>query len=172
MNNYFSKDGYAKMAIASKSFGAHEVLIDAEDIEKIQWLQWRLLKPFEHLYVVSGKNDVKRIYLHRLILSAPDDMEVDHINGNPLDNRKENLRLATRAQNNQNRKMHKRNAVGFKGVVAARKPGRFIGYIHTKEKKVHLGTFGSAEDAARAYNTAATEEYGEFAKLNTIKENA
>jgi hypothetical protein len=90
---------------------------------------------------------------------------IDHINGNPSDNRIANLRDASMSKNSMNRRTWSK--YGFKGVSKG-KCGKWHGYIGSARTKTqrHLGTFESIEDAARAYDAAAIEAYGEFALLN------
>lgn len=102
----------------------------------------------------------KTVYMHRLIMDVPNDFVVDHINGNTLDNRKENLRVCTKKENLRNRKLSKNNKVGYKGVWL--NGGRYQAAIVKK----HLGAFDTAEDAALAYDEAARKLFGDFARLN------
>lgn len=90
---------------------------------------------------------------------------VDHIDGNGMNNRWANLRLATRAQNAANSGLSVANKTGFKGVCAGKAPGRYRATIRIGGKQVSLGTFDNPEAAARAYRKAATEHHGEYARL-------
>jgi hypothetical protein len=105
--------------------------------------------------------------MHRFILSATDPaIDVDHRDHVGLNNQRFNLRIATRAQNNQNRGLVN-GACGFKGV--GRLPsGRHRARIAVNDNRIHLGTFNTAEDAARAYDAAAVKHYGEFALTNRM----
>lgn len=112
----------------------------------------------------------KHISLHRTLMNPPDDMVVDHINGNGLDNRRVNLRICTRAQNNHNKKKMGSNTSGFVGVYKYAPhgtwDGRWYALVTVAGRTKHLGTFKIAEDAARAYDAAAKELIGEYARLN------
>ena len=88
--------------------------------------------------------------------------DMDHVNGNPSDNRIKNLRLATRSQNCSNSKLRKDNGYGVKGVTL-RQNGRWIAQIQVAKKKFYLGSFGTAEAAHRRYHEAARELHGAFA---------
>lgn len=105
--------------------------------------------------------------LHRELLNAPAEMQVDHINGNVFDNRKCNLRLATATQNARNCRKLKPNSSGFKGVYLI-KSGRFQTMIRVNKKLLTLGTFDTALEAAQRYNEAARLHFGEFASLNQV----
>ncbi len=91
----------------------------------------------------------KKVYLHRWILDAPEGIQVDHVNGDGLDNRRENLRLATPRQNSENQTKPTRSATGFRGVREVA-PGSFAAYVNTRNRQVHLGCWGTAEEAAVA----------------------
>lgn len=101
---------------------------------------------------------------HRMILGLPEGNTqiVDHVNRNPLDNRRANLRICTRSQNCMNRKSTPRS--GFKGVV--QNGSGWAAHIKMNRKVHHLGTYRTKEEAARAYDSAAKRMFGEFAVLN------
>lgn len=104
----------------------------------------------------------KIIYMARLIMDAPDGVEVDHRNGKPLDCRRENLRFATPVQNAQNRKLYSHNTSGYKGVVWVKSVRRWKAVIGKDGKQEHLGYFETPREASDAYQKAATEHFGEF----------
>lgn len=89
--------------------------------------------------------------------------QIDHINGVRSDNKINNLRLATHAQNQQNKGLGKNNSTGFKGV-SLEKAGRFRARIQTRYGHISLGTFKSGEHAAAAYRIASAAIHGEFAR--------
>lgn len=107
-----------------------------------------------------------KLYMHRILLNAPDGVEVDHINGDSLDNRRCNLRLCSPTENQRNRSLASNNSSGYKGVYWDPHRNRWIARIKVNGTRKHLGRFMSAEDAARAYDQAALRYYGEFAKTN------
>lgn len=99
--------------------------------------------------------------LHRLIIDAPSGKGVDHINGDPLDNRRGNLRLCDQAQNSWNRGPAKNKASGLpKGVMRHRK--RFAAKMKVRGQNLHLGTYDTPEEADLAYRRAAEVHHGEF----------
>jgi len=102
----------------------------------------------------------RTIYMHRLIMGEPEVAQVDHINGDRLDNRRSNLRVCSRAENRRNTSKTARNSSGFVGVL--RRRNAWIAVIARK----HVGTFACPIEAARAYDAAARLRYGEFARLN------
>lgn len=110
------------------------------------------------------------IFMHRVILNTPLGYETDHSNGDGLDNRKENLRIATASQNKWNRNKYKNNTSGYKGVSWEKDRGRWRAYIILKTERIHLGYFNDKHEAARAYNAAAIKYHGEFACLNQVGE--
>ena len=113
----------------------------------------------------SVKNKTKHIYMHRLIMGNPKGKEIDHINFNGLDNRRENLRICSKSQNHFNIRKSK-SASKYKGVIAVPSTGKWAARIKVDGKKIHLGTFVNEADAGRAYDRAAIQYGGEFAFLN------
>lgn len=148
-------------------------LIDAEDAKRVLQYKWTLFsrkdrnKQTEYAvrYLRNGKDGRTSEGLHRFIMNEPKGFEVDHINGNGLDNRKANLRIATRAQNAQNIKRAD-NQTGFKGVYFHKGNQLFHACISANGQKYSCGYFDTAEEAARAYDAKAKELHKEFAVLN------
>ena len=138
------------------------LLLDPEDEHLRRWCNVR-----SDGYVEFSKLS-RRTYIHRVVIpDVPQDMFVDHINGNPSDNRKENLRVVSKAENTYNKKAH--SQCGYKGVRLHKQSGRWQCRITIEQRHIALGYYSTAEAAAEAYNKAATKHFGEFAKLNTIK---
>lgn len=135
--------------------------IDDEDAGLCS-LTWRLSSMGYAYTQVDGKTK----YLHRLVMGEPDG-EVDHRNRDKLDNRRANLRLATRSQNNANTSKRSNCSSRHKGVYLAKDGGApWKVDIWHKGRKIGLGRFDDEDEAGRAYDAAATEIYGEFACLN------
>jgi len=138
-------------------------LVDFSDLEELSKYKWFAVR--QRIGFVAGtKINYRMVYMHRLLLDT-DAPTVDHINGNGLDNRRLNLRPATRAQNSQNRGKHQTiHHSRFKGVTLHR--GKWVAYIYLNGKRKHLGYFSSQEEAAKAYDKSALENFGEFARTN------
>lgn len=133
------------------------------------------LKLIVHKYVYINtygypcvKINRKNLLLHRLVMNEPADLEIDHVNGDKLDLRKINLRKCTRMQNSDNIGHRSNNTSGFKGVIWDKRNKKWKSIIGHNNKQIYLGRFENKEDAATAYNEAATKYHGEFAKLNII----
>jgi hypothetical protein len=117
----------------------------------------------------NGRSKYHEVYLHRYIMKPPKGFQVDHINRDTLDNRRENLRICSPSQNSCNtRKRHGK----YKGVHFSTRTNKWVAQITKNRKCHHIGSFESEEDAARAYNRKATELNGCFAYLNQVKEVA
>ena len=102
--------------------------------------------------------------MHRMLTDAPSNLDVDHIDMNPLNNQKSNLRLCTRSQNMANTNPHKDNILGLKGVHWSKNNEKYVAMLCHKGKRFHLGCFDTPEDAKKAYDRKARLEFGEFAK--------
>lgn len=117
---------------------------------------------------IGGRSAKQHIYMHRYILMAPGEWEVDHINGNKLDNREHNLRLVKPSWNRANKGPMPRNTSGYKGVAWDKSRSCWVGHIQFQRKQYNLGRFTTKEEAARAYNEKAKELHGEAAWLNVV----
>jgi hypothetical protein len=145
------------------------VLVDDDTAEKLEAAAWagRNLR-------AARERDGYRLYvgaktLARLIMEAPPGTDVDHANGDTLDNQRGNLRVCTRQQNLQNRRGW--SSTGFKGVRYRKaRPGKtrecYEAWIGVDGRHVYAGRARTPEDAARLYDQAAVEHFGEFARLN------
>lgn len=144
--------------------------IDLEYIELISDYRWYAHKSkYSGFYARSAtKGDF--ISMHQLVLPKKESLYIDHINGDTLDNRRCNLRHATASQNQLNRaRMSKRNTSGYRGVYFHKNWKRWSANIWKDGKFTHIGSFGTAKEAAIAYNKATKETHGEFGRLNIIE---
>jgi len=146
-------------------------IIDDQDYRRISAYKWYIGSDGYARRTSYAKGKSKNIFMHRQILFPHkrefDGIETDHINGNRLDNRRSNLRAATREQNQWNRKKPETGGSSkYKGVSLHSRDNSWYAYITTNGKHKHLGSFDNEEQAARAYNIAAEELHGEFARLN------
>lgn len=140
-----------------------EIIIDAEDYPLLSCFNWRC---DSNGYPVSSSFTGVQTCISRIILISGDGPMVDHINGNVLDNRKENLRACTHTQNMWNRKTQKNNKLGVKGVYFCHHRLKYVARIVVNKKKINLGRFDKLEDAAQAYKDAALLYHGEFARIS------
>jgi len=141
-------------------------IVDEEDADRVLAFKWSATRCRDTGRYYAGRREGRRfVSLHRFILNAPPDRQVDHVNRDGLDNRRSNLRLATPSQNQWNRERRSDNRTGFKGVFA-HKSGKWQALIKANRKHIYLGLFDSKEDAARAYDLAALLLHGEFARIN------
>jgi len=134
-----------------------------EELSKHKWyFEGRYAARISSLHL--GKQ--KLIRMHRTICSTPDGMETDHINGDKLDNRRENLRICTRAENSRNKRKRAHNTSGYKGVYWYKQDKKWEAQIEIEGKNIHLGYFEDLLNAARAYDAAAIKLHGSFARTN------
>jgi HNH endonuclease len=141
-------------------------LVDDEDNWALSYVWHFRTDDYTYYVYRTLKLDGKWIkkQLHREILDAPPGVQIDHRNGNGLDNRRENLRLATNTQNSYNARRSRRNTSGIKGVSWNKHNQRWEAYIRANGKRRHLGYYQQLEDAAAARTKAELEYHGEFAR--------
>ncbi len=150
-------------------------LVDDDDYEKLSQNKWYVSKrrggkcfyAVRNVPLVNKKQTI--ILMHREILNVPDGLSIDHKNGNGLDNRKENLRIATHSENGQNQNPHKDNRFCIKGVHWREDIKKFRAGIRFNGKVIHLGHFNVLGDADQAYRVAEIKYFGEFAREETKK---
>lgn len=141
------------------------VIVDDEDFDYLNQFHWQVDK----FNSVKGRVKGKQILIHRLIMNPPNDIEIDHIDGNRLNNQKSNLRFATSSQNKMNRGARKDSKSGYKGVSWHKQNKKWTVRIKVNNKYLSLGLFNNLFDAAKAYNEIATKYFGKYAWLNSIE---
>ncbi len=146
-------------------------ILDAEDYYRLNDFKWSIGGTGNKFYAVrgtkTGTERAKIVSLHREIMKPPAGLLVDHRNGFSLDNRRENLRLATHSQNQFNKaKTCSKTSSRYIGVYFEKCSGLWVVQIKHRRKRIFLGRFDSEIDAARAYDAAAQRYRGEFARLN------
>lgn len=145
-------------------------LVDDEDYEKLNKYKWTaLFCKWEIIYAVRSENN-SSVLMHRQILDAHKGITVDHINHNGLDNRRENIRLATVSENNMNRGKTKKNKSGYKGAYFDKRKRKYRTTIRKNNRTIHIGYFDTAIEAARAYDNAVKQHFGEFSMPNQYKD--
>lgn len=145
----------------------HESVIDASDIHLAEGYNWSAQPNGKTVYahrreVRDGKDTAIR--LHSLIMSPPKGMEVDHIDGDGLNNRRANLRLATHSENCANRRLPSTSSSGLKGVSWHKNQQQWLAKIKVAGITLHLGSFSTAQEAHEAYCKAAARHQGKFAR--------
>jgi hypothetical protein len=144
-------------------------IVDDDMYEYLSQWKWYAKPGRTTFYVIRNKSKANSqsgtILMHRAIMNASKGVVVDHINGDGLDNRRENLRLCTNAENGRNRRLAKNNKTGYTGVTLTRS-GTYYAHIKVNKKVINLGFFDVAEVAARVRDEAAKKFFGAFAKLN------
>jgi hypothetical protein len=157
---YEHPDGYM-VGITSKG---EEFYFDKEDYEKIKVHSWFTDK--DGYITATGS-----VRMHRLLKPSDKGMQIDHINLNVYDNRKNNLRVSTQQENSRNRpKISRKCTSVYKGVHFNNKTSKWYAQIGINRKSCHIGTFSTEKEAAQAYNKKASEIFKEFALLNSIDE--
>ena len=148
-------------------------IIDDEDYDFL--MQWKWMYNAKgpavrskHLYGSHDNAKRKMYYMHREIMKAKDNEEVDHKNHDPLDNRKINLRICNRSQNLYNMRMNRKNTSGYKGVSWNKRRKRWMAQISIMNRTCVIGAFSAKSQAARAYNAMARKLRGDFAWTNKV----
>ena len=154
-----------------------EALVDDCDYEYLMQWKWQFHQEGNRRTGYAARRETigekcNRVYMHRLVVARSgamaDGKQVDHVDGDGLNNCRSNLRPSTTSQNHANRRVNRNNTSGFKGVSWNRQAGKFEAHITVLRRKAHLKYFDDPRDAARAYNDAVLKHFGEFACLNPV----
>ena len=144
-------------------------LVDDEDYDELSKYNWQFHQGYACRKTFK-KDGHHRMYLHVQVVGRVDGLVTDHISGDTLDNRRANLRHVTRAQNGQNCSA-KGGYSKYKGVTWYKLKRLWGSQIRVNGKLKYLGLYKQESDAARAYNVAAEQCFGEYARLNVIEES-
>ena len=150
---------FADFSKSTKAFKDNvKIQIDQEDYDK--YLKGKTLYLSNKGYAIQNNTGI-----HRIIMGIVDnkDVQIDHINHDPLDNRRQNLRIVTPQQNAYNKNIYKNNGTGYTGVHFYKPTQKYMSYIKAGEKRKHLGYFEKIEDAYTAYVRASKALHGEYA---------
>lgn len=149
-NEFINCSNYYEIILYNKKCQEiSRALIDKDDLEKVKQYKWSLTS---HNYIKNFKHNIQ---LHQLILGKKDRLDIDHINHNKLDNRKQNLRHCTRSQNMMNNKS--------KGIFWYKNKNRWIAKIMVNYKNINLGSFINEQDAIKARRNAEKKYFRKFA---------
>lgn len=146
--------------------------IDASDYELVSRYKWSLKLGYNghknyYAMTASSKRTTHRL-MHRLIMDAPKNLQVDHINGNGLDNRRCNLRICTHSENLYNQKLRYDNQSGYKGVCWHKRANKWRVQIRYNKEKLYFGVYTNPLDAALVYDAKAIKLFGKYAKTNKM----
>lgn len=156
MSEILLLENFSIIKIKSFTFGEFVSVIDSDDFERCSTISWSVNKFCNNYYCVNNKIGL----LHRFISLAEENEEIDHVDGDTMNNRKENLRPTNRLGNMRNRKLHENNKSGKAGVIKYGK--RWMAYIKLNGIQKNLGYFNDFEEAVNARKIAETKYYGEF----------
>lgn len=144
-------------------------LVDDADFDWLNQWKWHCsVLGYAVRNALPSEKVKKTVRMHRVILGTPDGVDTDHIDGNKINNQRANLRQASRTENGRNRKSHARSSSAFKGVYWFKASKKWRAQIRVNKKLKDLGLFKLEIDAAKAYNAAAREHFGDFARLNEV----
>ena len=158
LNEVIEYDDYAEIILYNKQ--CEEIaraIIDLDDIEKCKHYKWSYKSDSSYVTSVQHLG-----YLHRFIMDAPEDMVIDHANGNKLDNRKSNLRICTAEENAFNNKTYETNKSGYPGIDWHKKAGKWRARIQVQGRQIHLGLFESLDEAIQVRRQAEIDYFGEY----------
>ena len=143
-------------------------LVDDWEYEQLNKHKWFALLKGNTYYARRRISRYKLCYMHHLVLPLIPGFEIDHIDGSGLNNQKHNLRYSTSQQNKMNQRSQLNTSSKYKGVHWCKETNKWRARIKLKETNKNLGFFRSEKEAALAYNSAALQYFGEFARLNVV----
>lgn len=143
----------------------HEILIDLEDVEKCSKYNWSICMYHSHRREDGDwwyASNTKIGLLHRFIMNAPKGVDIDHIDHNTEDNRKQNLRICSTVENSRNSRMQCNNTSGYKGVCWDKREDKWMAYLKINYGHKTLGYFTNLDDAIECRKRAELNTYGEY----------
>lgn len=146
----------------------HVAVVDDEDFDMLSHYSWQVQHHGRTQYArttIYPNGQKKTIRMHRIIIGCNSKTKIDHRDGNGLNNKRKNLRVATCTQNNRNARLRNDSTTGFKGVHLKKSSRRFQALIRVDGVRIHLGCFDTAEEAHAAYCVAAQKYFGAFARF-------
>jgi hypothetical protein len=171
-NEFVIYQDYAEIILYDK-YGVEKgrTIIDLEDVEKCKKYKWYMKNCNNKLYVI-GRIDGKSTRLHRYILDFYGDLDIDHKDGDGLNNKRNNLRIATRQENMMNQRvLPKNNTSGHIGIWFNKKNNKYTSQIKVNRKGIHLGEYSILEDAIKARKEAEIKYFGENKFANYENKN-
>ena len=159
-------DGSVAILLTTPGFVA---FVDEHDYPTVEAIRWNLRRNSRSktTYAYGYSRTLKtNVFMHKMVMQDPFGQNVDHVDGNGLNNRRKNLRLASGSENCANRDPHSPSKHGFRGICAARRKGVWVAKVKFHGRSIHIGTFSTKEAAALAYDSKVRELWGEFAKTN------
>jgi hypothetical protein len=150
--------------------------IDEDDLPRVSLYKWyanwnvTTKSYYARGYVVTEDGKRKMMYMHRFLMNNPVGFVVDHINRNSLDNREENLRVCTQADNSKNKRIKSENTSGHTGVCFDNTRGRWLAQLSSNGNRILSERFPTKEEAVRAYEKAAAEHHREFSSIQAESE--
>lgn len=148
--------------------GSEFALVDDDDYDLVRGARWRLVsRGYAHTWIEGHSH-----YMHRLILGAPLNVYVDHKNHDKLDNRRSNLRFATRSQTTATSKKQSGTTSTYKGVTYNKVRRKWQAQVKVNYKNIYLGLFEQEDMAALAYDRAAMYYFGPFARTNILHQGS
>lgn len=160
------RDSFKKHRVFIPLTKGKVTVINHEDYEKIKTYKWHYRDTgYAVCYSKGSITSRKQIRMHRLLTDCPEGKEVDHIDGDRLNNCRENLRTCTRSQNMMNKGKPEKGSSRFKGVSWHIRAGKWRARIKLNGAEIYLGIFKREEDAYNAYKKACHEYHKEFANV-------